>query len=235
MQLDELQALIGDLTTDPSHDRYSLAQITTELDNTQDKWNADAGILSDTVTLTVVDGQRTYALSGLTGTPISFDRVTHKGLKLEKKDESWFDLYAGGVDWTTTPGTPTAYLIQATDPDTQYIVLYPVPQSGDAGANLVVEYIKKHTSMSASTDKPFNSSPLTSPYHWGLAYDVASRLLIRDPSPINAQKVIPYKNIAEGVLANVVEVFLAFEKEIPMRLKSIYRPVGRAASGWRTW
>lgn len=236
MQLTDLQILIGDLTNDPPHDRYTLAQINTELDNWQNDWNADTGILKDTVTLTIVDGQRQYAISGLTGTPIAFGRVTHKGLKLEKKDKAWFDLYAGGTDWTTTVGTPTAYLIEANDPDVQYITLYPVPQSGDAGANLVVEYIKQHTSMSASTDQPFNSLPLMTPYHWGGAYDVAARLLVRDPSPLNAQKVVPYRKIAEDVHSNVVQVFEALEKAVPLRLKSNYRPVGLIASNWkRSW
>jgi hypothetical protein len=235
MTLTELQSLIGDLTNDPVHDRYSLTQINTELDNWQDKWNVEAKILKDTVTLTVVDGTRQYALSSLTGTPIAFTRVAHKGLALEKKDKAWFDLYAGGVDWTTTPGTPTDYFIEATDPDLQYVTLYPTPQSGDAGAYLVVEYIKKHTSMSASSDTPFNAAPLLRPYDWGGAYDVASRLLVRDPNPTNAQKVMPYKKIADDVMADVIQVFKAFEKQVPMRLKSIYRPVGRQSSTWRQY
>lgn len=233
MQLSEMQIMIGDLTNDPNHDRYSLVAIGTELDNTQDKWNVEAKILKDTVTLTVVSGTRQYALSGLTGTPISFSRVTHKGLKLDKRDEAWFDLYVGGTDWTTTPGTPIAYFIEATDPDLQFLTVYPTPGDGDTGANLVVEYVKKHTAMSASTDQPLNSSPLLTPYHWGMCYDVASRLLIRDPDPLNRSKVGPYQMIANGVLADVVQVYKAFEKEVPMRLKSIYRPVGQVASNWR--
>ena len=233
MDLSSLQTLIGDLTNDPNHDRYSTTQINTELDNTQDKWNAEAKILKDTVTLTVVDGTRQYALTDLTGTPISFTRVTHKGLLLEKRDKPYFDLYYGGSDWTTTPGTPTDYFIEATDPDLQYLTVFPIPQSGDAGANLAVEYVKKHTAMSASSDTPFNALPLMRPYDYGLAYDVASRLLVRDPSEINAAKVAPYARIANSVLADVIQIFKALEKQIPLRLKSIYRPVGGLSNGWR--
>lgn len=233
MTLTELQVLIGDLTSDPGHDRYTLSQINTELDNTQDKWNVEARIIKDVITVTVVDGTRRYAISGLTGVPIAFTRVTHKGLLLDKKDQAWFDLYVGGTDWTTTIGTPTNYYIEATDPDLQYITLYPIPQSGDAGAYLSVEYIKKHTAMSASSDTPFNASPLVRPYDFGVAYDVASRLLIRDPNPLNVQKVIPYKKIADDVMADVVQVFKALEKQVPMRLKSNYRPVGMSSTNWR--
>lgn len=233
MQLTDMQVLIGNLTNDAAHDRYTLVDIGTELDNTQDKWNVEAQILKDTVTLTVVAGQRQYALSGLTGTPISFTRVTHKGLKLDKRDKAWFDLYQGGTDWTTTPGTPNAFYVEATDPDLQYLTLAPIPQDADAGANLVVEYIKKHTSMSASTDQPLNSTPLLTPYHWGMCYDAAARLLLRDPSQENSAKMSGYQQIAIGVLGEVVEVFKAFEKQVPMRLKSSTRPVGQSFSNWR--
>lgn len=235
MQLTDMQVLIGTLTNDPAHDRYSLTDIGTELDSTQDKWNVEAKILKDTVTLTVVAGQRQYALTDLTGTPISFTRVTHKGLKLDKRDKAWFDLYQGGTDWTTTPGTPTSFYVEATDPDLQYLTLSPVPGDGDIGANLVVEYIKKHTSMSADSDQPINSTPLLTPYHWGMCYDTAARLLLRDPSQENNLKMSGYAQIANGVLADVVQVYKAFEKQIPMRLKSITRPVGQSFSNWRRW
>ncbi len=233
MQLDEMQAMIGYLSNDPNHDRYSLPTINLELDNTQDKWNVEAKILKDTVTLTVVAGTRQYSLSSLTGTPIAFTRVTHKGLLLNKKDKAWFDLYQGGRDWTTIAGTPTDYFIEATDPDLQYLTLQPTPGDGDAGANLVSEYVKRHTPMTASTDQPINATPLLIPYHWGMCYDVSSRLLIRDPDPVNAQKVIPYKKIGDDVLSDVIQVYKAFEKEVPMRLKSIYKPVGQVFSAWR--
>lgn len=235
MDLTTIQTLVGDLTNDPNHDRYSLTQINTELDVTQSAWNAECKILKETTTLTVVDGTRQYAISSLDGVPIAFSRVTHKGILLQKKDKPFFDLYYGATDWTTVGGTPQYFLIEATDPSVQYITLMPVPQSSDAGAYLVVEFIEAHTSMSASSDQPFNSSPETAPFHYGIAYDAASRLLVRDPSPLNAQKVMPYKSIADLAKSNLIEVFKALEKEVPMRLKSIYRPVGRTAYTWRQY
>ena len=233
MDLSTLQALIGDLTNDPMHDRHSLAQINTELDISQSQMNVEAKILTETTTLTIVAGQSQYALTDLGGVPISFTRVTHKNLLLQKKSKAYFDLYFGGSDWTLTPGTPVYYFIEATDPGNQFITVFPVPGDGDTGANLIVEFIEEHTPMSSSTDTPWNASPETAPYHYVLAYSVASRLLIRDPNPTNAQKVIPYKSIADAGFANLVQVFKSLEKDIPMRLKSIYRPVGQAANAWR--
>lgn len=222
MTLSDLQSLIGQLTNDPNHDKYKTSSpddIGIELDNVQDRWNLEAGILKDVVTLTVVDGTRNYALSALTGTPIRFDRVTHKGLLLERKDKSWYDLYKGGDDWSDNTGTPTGYYIDVSDPDNQNIFLYPIPQSADAGANLVVEYVKRHTSMSAAGDSPFNSNLLLTPYHHGLAYHASANLLLRDPSEANVLKVGQYNKLGNNILSKVIEVFKNQEREAPYRLR----------------
>jgi hypothetical protein len=222
MTLSELEALIGALCNDANHDRYPLSAISVELDNTQDAWNISAKIVKDAVTITVADGVRQYALSGLTGTPISFPRVTHKGLNLEKRSKTWFDLYSG-VDFTTVNGTPSDYFIEAEDPNYLYLTVYPTPTSEDAGANLVVEYIKRHTSMASGSDVPFMSGSVSNyllrPYDYGLAYDVAARLLNRDPSQESVKKSVDYKSEANNVLANVIQVFKNLEKEEPPRLR----------------
>lgn len=223
MTLSDLQTLIGSLCNDSNHDRYTTIDIGTELDNTMDDWNLKARILKDTVTLTTVDGTRQYALSGLTGTPIAFPRVTHKGILLQKVSKSWLDLYVGGQDWTDDTGTPTKFLVESNDPDVQYLTVYPTPQAADAGSNLVVEYLKRHTSMSSSTDTPFMSgttvSGLLRPYDWGLAYSTAARLLARDPNPLVAAKVGAYAKIGIGVLEDLIQVFKAMEADEPKRMK----------------
>jgi hypothetical protein len=188
-----------------------------------DTWNLEAKIIKDTVTLTVVAGTRQYALSTLTGTPISFPRVTHKGIDLQKRSKAYFD-HMGAYDWTQDIGTPKEFFIEAEDPDTQYITVHPTPQSGDVGAYLVVEYIKRHTSMSASTDVPFlsvtTSNYMLRPFDWGLCYSVASKLLLRDPSNENQEKSTNYSRIAKNVLAEVVQVFKALEAEEPKSIRS---------------
>lgn len=221
MILSEIQTMIGDLTNDPNHDRYSLTAIGTELDNSMDKWNVEAKIIKDTVSVTLTANTRQYALSLLTGTPISFPRVTHRGLDLEKRSKTYFD-HLTGYDWTQDLGTPTEFFIEATDPDTQYITIHPNPQSGDVDVPLVVEYIKRHTSMSAASDTPFMSvttvNYLLRPYDWGLCYSVAAKLLLRDPSPVNEAKSTNFANIARNVMADVIQVFKALEAEEPKRI-----------------
>jgi hypothetical protein len=223
MNLSEMQTLIGNLANDPTHDRYSLSDINQELDNSQDRWNTEAKILKSTVTITVVDGTRQYALSGLTGTPIAITRATHKGIDLEKRSKSWLDLYSGATDWTQSIGTPNIIVIEVEDPSNQYVTLYPTPSGNDAGANLVVEYVIRHTPMSAASDVPFmvgtTVNNVLRPYDFGLAYDVSARLLTRDPNKDNSARSALYQREANGVLANVIQVFKAFEKEEPMRMR----------------
>lgn len=208
--------MIGDLSNDANHDRYTTSQIDTQLDNVQNRWNITAGILVETATITTVDGTRTYPFTDLTGTVIGFRRVTHKGLPLEKKSKAFFDLYTND-DWSDDIGTPKYYYID-TDATGFNIVLYPVPQSGDAGANLVVEYIFAHTPMSSDSDSPFNSLTYLAPYDYGVAYEVAGNLLIQDPNPQNQVKVDRYQRVANNVLAEVVQVFKALDKEEPLRM-----------------
>lgn len=218
MTLSDLYTLIGDLCNDPNHDKYSTSQIDTVLMNAMDEWNMEAAILKDAVTLTVVDGQTEYAISGLTGTPIRFDRVTHKGIELSRRDKAWFDLYASD-DWTDDVGTPTQYYINVSDPDEQNILLYPVPQAADAGANLVVEYVKRQDTLTGLTDVPFNGNTLLYPYHHGLAYRTSAHLLLRDPSQENLVKSSGYLRTSNNILGHVIEVFKSAEKEAPLRLR----------------
>jgi hypothetical protein len=229
MQLSECQSLIGSLTGDPSHDRYPLTDINIELDNTQDDWNLKARIIKATTTITIVDGTRQYALTTLTGTPLAITRATHKGLHLDKRSKTWLDLYSG-VDWTAQTGTPTVIVIEEEDPAIQYVDFYPTPLSNDAGANAVIEYVKRHTPMSAASDVPFmsgtSSNYLLRPYDWGVCYATAARLLLRDPNQTNSLKVYGvspdkpgYLRIGENVLGEVIQMFKSFEKEEPPRFR----------------
>lgn len=218
MERSELVTLIGDLTNDPNHDRYSTAQIYVELDNSQRKWNIHAKILRDTATISAVSGSRQYALSNLTGTPVAFNRATFDGLEMEKVDKAWLDLYSGS-DWTLETGVPKRYFVEVSDPAVQFLTVHPTPGDEQNGESIVVEYVKDHTTMASDTDEPFNDSPLVVPYHWGLGYDVSSRLLARDPSQENAMRSSYYDKVARGVLIDVEEVFKALEKQEPPRLR----------------
>lgn len=228
MQLSDLQSLTATLCNDPANARYLITDVNTELDNTQSQWNQEIKIIKETTTVTVVASQRQYLLSLITGTPISFPRATHKGLKLYKRSKSYFDLYSRGFDWTQAIGTPTDFIVEATDPSNLYLTVYPTPQSGDVGANLVVEAVIAHTPMSASTDVPFLlgvlSNYLLRPFDFYLAYSAAARLLSRDPSPENNGRRAAYMEIAKEGKDLLITVLKELEAEEPRRL-----------TGGRTW
>ncbi len=223
MTLTELQILIGSLTNDPNHDRYTTTDIATELDNSQDMWNAEAKLIKSSTTITIVGGTRQYALSSITGTVISVPRATHKGIPLTKRDKSYIDLYYGGSDWTQNQGTPTDFYLDVTDPTAQYIVVFKTPMDNDAGANFVVEAVIRHTPMSAASDVPFmagtSSNSTLRPYDWGLGYEASARLLARDPSPENDKKSLNYAGIANNIRADVVQIFKQLERNEPPRLE----------------
>lgn len=220
MQLSDLQAFVGVLTQDPNHDRYALSDINTEFDNAQNQWNEEIKIIKETTTITVVANQRQYPLTLITGTPIAFGRVTHKGLDLHKRSKQYFDLY--GLDWTQDIGTPVEFCVEATDPSNLYLTVHPTPQSGDAGANLVVEAIIGHTPMAVVTDVPFllgtSSNYLLRPYDFYLAYSVAARLLARDPSILNSPRAAEYLKLSKDGKDNLIQVFKALEAEEPKRV-----------------
>lgn len=218
MDLSELRTTIGDLCNDAAHDRYTTDQIDEVVNNVLDEWNLEAAIVKDSVTVTSVANQASYALSGLTGTPVRFDRVLHKGVELKRRDKSWFDMYSSD-DWSDDTGTPTEYYLDVSDPDNQNLFVYPIPQDADAGDNLIVEYVKRQDTLSATTDIPFNSNTLLYPYHHGIAYKAAGTLLLRDPSQEDMIKSANYMRKGNEILTKVIEVFKAQEREEPLRLR----------------
>lgn len=229
MQLSDLQTLVATLCNDPSNARYQTTDINQELNNTQRQWNGEIGINKRSGTITVVNGQRQYPLFTLiTGTPVSFTRVTHKGIDLKKRSKTYFDLYTG-TDWTQAIGTPTDYFIEfentanVQDQSDKYITLYPIPQSNDVGANLVVEFVADVSDMSGGTDLPFTtgqfSNYFTLPYHFYIAYSAAARLLARDPSPENQVRAGQYLVIAGQGKELLINIFKNLEAEEPIRLR----------------
>jgi hypothetical protein len=232
MQLSDLELLVGQLTNDPSQTRYAKTDVDTELDNTQTQWNAEIKIIKETTSQTLTAGMRQYDLTTLPGwfltAPIAFPRATHKGLKLTKRSKSYFDLYSKGYDWTQAIGTPTDFIIEATDSSNLYLTVYPTPQSGDVDAPVVVEAIMAHTPMSAATDVPFLygvvSNYLLRPYDFYLAYSAAARLLARDPSPENQARAGQYLVIAGQGKDLLINVFKQLEADEPLRM-----------SGGRQW
>ena len=222
MQLSDLEIQVGKLTNDVQHAQYLIADVDQELNNAQRQWNAEIKIIKETTTIPVVAAQRQYALTLITGIPISFPRVTQNGLDLKKRSKAYFDLYTS-YDWTLINGTPTDFYIEATDPTNAFLTVYPNPTANDTPTNIVVESIIDTTDMANATDTPFmqgaTANYLCRPYDFYLAYSAAARLLSRDPSPENQERMATYMKIAEEGKDLLMTVFKEFEVEEPRRMQ----------------
>lgn len=227
MQLSDLETLASKLANDPSHAQYQLVDVDLELNNAQRQWNAEIKIIKETTTIAVVAAQRQYALSLISGTPVSFPRVTQNGRDLKKRSKSYFDLYTS-YDWTQINGTPTDFYIEATDAKNAFLTVYPNPTSNDVPTNIVVESVIDTTDMSVSTDTPYmqisTANYLCRPYDFYLAYSAAARLLARDPNPENASRQGNYMKIATEGKDLLITVFKQLEADEPLRM-----------SGGRRW
>lgn len=226
LTLSDLQTYISGKINDPSNARYSTTLINEELDIVQDRWNLEALICRFAVTLATTGGVSTCALSGLTGTPMKFLRVAHKGIPLTKRSKEYFDRYSA-IDWTTSTGTPRDYYIDLTQ-SSPVIGLRPQPQIADAGTNLLVEYLIRHTSMVNPTDQPFsiagNLNTLISPYIYGIGLEAAANILEPDPTKETVAKVQAFKAQANRVLSLVQQIYADFDLDEPYRF-----------SGGRNW
>lgn len=129
-------------------------------------------LYKDAPTFTVVSGTAGYALP----TDFWYEKlVTHKGLELKPVSRATL-VRDNGDDWTDDTGTPVRYII---DPEEarKLLTTYPIPQAGDAGANLIMTYYPIPAAMTADSDTPLNSSSLMAQFHLGIAAHAAWLLL----------------------------------------------------------
>jgi hypothetical protein len=130
-------------------------------------------LYKDASTFTVVAGTATYDL------PSDFwmeKIIHHKGLVLSPISRDTLFKDAGGDDWRDDAGTPTNYVIEPEE-GSKKLRLYPIPQDGDAGANLEMSYYAIPSAMSSDASSPFNNSALMQQFAQGIAAYAAGLLL----------------------------------------------------------
>jgi hypothetical protein len=169
----------------------------------------------------------------LSTTPLEFIRVTHKGIDLTKRSKDYFDTYTG-YDWTTMTGTPRDYFIDLLQ-SAPYIGVRPCPTSNDAGANLLVEYLGRHSPMVNSSDIPFtvngSINTLIKPFLAGLASEVSADILEHDPTPETIQKAKTFKADASAMLSQVVSFYQRLEEDEPWHMRGGRMPSNSANTG----
>lgn len=168
----------------------------------QERFVLDTRVLTDNVTDTSVADQQEYALQS---DVLDIKRMAHKGIELKRISKFDLDMYTG-QDWTDDKGTPRYYYVDL-DPNNKKYGLYPIPQAGDAGANLAIEYIKIPPTLSSDSSVPLDGHTLLTPYHNALAYWAAKELLAMNPSQENMVRVQSYWKRYEDEVSHCIETF----------------------------
>lgn len=204
---------IGQLINDPSDQRFTASQKQDEIQKAQEMFVLDTKCLKDVSTITIVSGTNSYALPT---DILDVMRVAHKNLKLERLSEYELDVIFN-ADWTVTTGTPTKYYIDL-DPNNQKIILYPIPQSADAGANLTIEYIKIPPTLSSDSSVPLDSHTLLIPYHDALAYWAAASLLSILPDQAALVEMGQYMKKYDEYVEHCINTFKGLEQSRPINI-----------------
>lgn len=160
-----IRSLVGLFLEDPNLTQFTVGQLNDAIDRAQEQFAYDSrALFKDASTITVVNGTATYNL------PSDFwleKVVTHKGLKLTPRSRATL-LNESGDDWTDDAGTPRHFIIDPEEARKQ-IRLVPIPQAGDAGANLILTYYPVPAAISSDSASPLNSSALMVQFHQGIA------------------------------------------------------------------
>ncbi len=199
-----IKTLAAGFAEDPSQTKYA-GLYDGALDRAQEQFALDTKALwKDASTITVVDGTAAYSIPS----DFMFEKlVTHKGIELKPITRARLAMYSAN-DWATEDkGTPLFYMIDPEEAKKQ-IVLYPIPQAGDAGANLIITYFPLPASSTDDTATPLNSYALLAQFHIGLAFYVAWLLSLNDiatPEKLNKQAVL--RNGYSEKVTEAIELF----------------------------
>lgn len=145
-------------------------------------------------------------------------RVAHKGIKIESVSAYELDVLHN-EDWTDDEGTPTKYYVDL-DPNNKKLRLFPIPQAGDAGANLTLEYIKIPPALSADASVPLDGHTLLTPYHDAIAYGAAMSLLNILPDQASIVMIGQYEKEYVRLVDKCIEFFRGMGEQRPI---NIYR------------
>ncbi len=161
------------MAEDPAQSRFVNAY-SDALNLAQRQFALETGCcIKDHTTLTVVAGTATYDL------PSDFLRakmVMHKGLPLEPTTKADLAFYNPGQRWDDDTGTPVRYNIETRE-DKKVLLLFPVPEAADAGANLVLTYRYVPSDFTGDTDTVFDGESMLGSYEIAVAIYTAWMLL----------------------------------------------------------
>ena len=210
-----LLSTVGSLTGDPNHTRFTSALKLDRIQEAQERFVIDTNVLKDVnSTITTVAGTASYDLPT---DILDVMRVSHKNIKLTRKSKYDLDVESG-TDWSEDTGTPQSYYIDL-DPNNKKIVLYPIPEGSDAGANLIIEYVKIPPTLDTDAAVPFDGHTLMAPYSMAIAYWASSKLLLIRPDQQALVMSSGYEKQYRELVADCIDRFKQMYETAPMRMR----------------
>lgn len=217
----DLVSRIRILTNDPSDKLFTAAVKQGEIEKAQEQFVLDTRSLKDVFSITIVADTSEYSLP----TDIFCSlRVAHNGKKLESISAYELDLLYKS-DWSILTGTPTKYFVDL-DPNNKKIRFFPIPQSGDAGANTTMEYIKFPPALSSDSSLPLDGHTLLTPYHDAIAYWAAQSLLGINPDQTRVAMIGKYLSEYQKIVDKCIDTFRDMGEQLPMNIYRGRNPTG---------
>lgn len=157
---------------DPDVTKFTAAQYNTELALAEKEFALETLCIEREATLTSVANQAYIDVSGIDDL-ILFKLIRHKGLKL--RPVSKFGLtYQNADDWTDDTGTPLGSLY---DGENDRLYLVPIPQTEDAGANVLALYAALPATISSDATELLSAREKLQVYAPGIVALAAYRML----------------------------------------------------------
>jgi hypothetical protein len=211
-----IRSLVANMVEDPNQSRYTPAQYNEAIDIAQKEFAFDSkAYYKDASTYTVSADDADYDL------PSDFwleKQVTHKGIELSPITRAQLQA-ENNEDWTDDTGTPTHYIIDPEEARKQ-ILLYRIPQSGDAGANLILTYYPVPGTPGSDGVNMFDNSALMIQFDLGIAAKAGDILLsYRTQTPEILVKRNDFRRQYGDKVVMAIDSF-GNTKKAPMRFKT---------------
>jgi hypothetical protein len=234
MQVSELYQEIGQLLSDPNHQRWSTDVLLSRINLAQTKVQVLANAVKTKETLTAVAATSTVQLDTDVIDIIRVDILRDNGDWVELAGKQRDQLDFEFPNWQQQDdGEPALYWWDGTN---QQLNLVPAPDSANAITNgLRVWEIQKPADLSATTDVPFASNAAMIPYHGAIVHWVVAQCWMDDATPEALGKSSFHRSDRfekpgkfEMEIKNIWAKFDS-PKDIPLRI--LWRPEGGRASG----
>lgn len=157
---------------DPNVTRFTSTQYNDEIALAEKDFALESLCIERQTTLTSVADQAYIDVAGVDDL-IVFKLVRHKGLKLAPVNKYGLS-FQHGDDWTDDKGTPKGFYY---DDENDRLYLVPIPESGDAGANVLALYAALPATISADATELLSAREKLQVYAPGVVALAAFRIL----------------------------------------------------------